>query len=535
MVVCAHPLASRVGVDILKRGGNAVDAAIAVQLALTVVFPEAGNIGGGGFMLYRKADGSLSALDYRERAPQKSARDMYLDSAGNVVDGLSTRGHLAVGVPGSVDGMITSHAKFGTLPWRDLVQPAVDLALNGHVLTEKAAAHINSIQEDLVKYNSVQPDFLLRTWAAGDTIRWTDLGHTLERIRDQGRDGFYKGKTAEDLLAEVERGKGILTQQDLDAYTSRWLTPVSARYREYTIHSMPPPSSGGIALIQMLKSIEPYSLKKWGHNSAETIHLLTEVQRRAFADRAVFLGDPDFYTVPTQALIDSAYVAQRMSTFDVTKASPSASIREGTPTGFEPTETTHISIIDAYGNAIAVTTTLNDWFGCRVVVAGSGFLLNNEMDDFSAKAGVPNAYGVTGSKGNEIQPGKTMLSSMTPTLIEKEGKLLMVVGSPGGPRIITAVFQTIVNVLEFNMPMQQAINEKRTHSQWLPDAIFAERGALSAKDSARLVSMGHAVNPLSALEDGLISIGRVDAVLVRKDGKLEAGADPRGDDAADGY
>ncbi|MCI0752044.1 MAG: gamma-glutamyltransferase [Flammeovirgaceae bacterium] len=535
MVVSAHPIASQIGVDIIHKGGNAVDAAIAVQFALTVVFPEAGNIGGGGFMVYRQADGGLSALDFRERAPAQSSRDMYLDSAGNVVEGLSTYGHLSSGIPGSVDGMIVSHQKYGSLPWRDLVQPAINLALNGHVLTEKASNHINDIQDDLRKYNSVMPEFLLREWHAGDTIKWENLGHTLERIRDQGRAGFYEGKTADDLVSEMKRGKGIITHDDLKNYKSRWLEPITANYKDYKIISMPPPSSGGIAVIQMLKSIEPYPIKEWGHNSAKTVHLLTEVERRAFADRSVYLGDPDFFNVPSKELIADSYIRQRMSDFSMERASVSSTIREGKIVGYESSETTHISIVDTQGNAVAITTTLNDWFGSRIVVAGSGFFLNDEMDDFSMKPGVPNVYGLIGGKGNEIQPGKTMLSSMTPTIIEKNGQLFMVVGSPGGSRIITSVFQTIVNVLEFDMTMQEAVNAKKIHSQWLPDAIFPEPGALLKDDSLRLVSMKHSVKQLSDLEERLTSLGRVDAVLKRADKKLEGGADPRGDDAARGY
>jgi gamma-glutamyltranspeptidase / glutathione hydrolase len=535
MVVCAHPLASAVGVDILKKGGNAVDAAIAVQFALTVVFPEAGNIGGGGFMLYRQHTGEMSALDYRERAPAAAHRDMYLDSAGNVMKDKSTRGHLSSGVPGSVDGMIAAHQKYGKLPWKDLIQPAIDLALNGFPLTQKASAHLNNIQEELLQYNTVKPAFLIRDWHEGDTIYWKELGHTLERIRDQGRAGFYEGKTADDLVAEIKRGGGIITHEDLKSYKSRWLDPIRSQYKEYTIVSMPPPSSGGIVLIQMLKSVEPYPLKEWKHNTARTFHILTEVNRRSFADRAVYLGDPDFFTVPVNQLIDTQYIKQRMQNFEEEKATPSKDVREGSIAGTEPTETTHISIVDKYGNAASVTTTLNDWFGSMVVVAGSGFFLNDEMDDFSMKPGVPNAYGVIGGKGNEIQPGKTMLSSMTPTIIEKDDKLFMVVGSPGGPRIITAVFQVILNVIEHDMPMQGAINAKRMHSQWLPDYLFIERGALSEKDSLALVSMGHSVQPLSVLEKSLTAIGRVDAILIRPDGKLEGGADPRGDDTAKGY
>lgn len=536
VVVCAHPVASQIGVDILRKGGNAVDAAVAVQLALTVAFPEAGNIGGGGFMILREANGKVATLDFREHAPAKAFRDMYLDSAGNVIDKLSTKGALASGIPGSIDGMVEMHKKYGKLPWKDLVQPAIDLALNGIVLTKREAGNMNAIQNDLVTYNSIVPTHLLSTWKEGDTIRWIELGHTLERIRDEGRKGFYEGKTADDVVAEINRGKGIITHEDLKNYKSRWLDPITSVYRGYNVISMAPPSSGGIVLIQLLKSIEPYPVGDWGHNSARAVHLFTEAERRAFADRAVHLGDPDFFDVQTNQLIDDAYVEERMSTFDADHATPSSIIREGTLASREPTETTHISIVDKDGMAISVTTTLNDWFGSRVVVAGSGFFLNNEMDDFSMKPGVPNQYGVTGAKGNEIQPGKTMLSSMTPAIVEKDGRLFMVIGSPGGPRIITAVFQVMVNVMDYNLGMQEAVDAKRIHSQWFPDAIFCEKGAISKEDSVTLTEMGHTVKPLYELERGLISVGRVDAILILPNGKKEAGADHnRGDNAAVGY
>jgi gamma-glutamyltranspeptidase/glutathione hydrolase len=529
MVVSAHPLASRVGVDILRKGGNAVDASVAVQFALTVVFPEAGNIGGGGFFLYRDTTGNAYSLDFREKAPLAATTDMYLDKEGDVIENLSRRGHKAAGVPGSVDGMVESHRRFGSLPWAQLVQPAIDLALNGVVLTEKEASNMNDIQEDLPKYNSVVPSYLVKEWKAGDTIRWEELGHTLERIRDSARAGFYNGKTAADLIAEMKRGGGLITQEDLDKYKSRWLEPVKGSYKDYTIVSMPPPSSGGITLLQMLSSVEDLPLSRWGHNDVRTIHAMVEAERRAYADRARFLGDPDFVDIPVSQMLNKDYVKERMKSFDKDKATPSAEVSGGPIPGYESTETTHISIIDKYGNAVAVTTTLNDWFGNRVVVAGSGFFLNDEMDDFSAKPGAPNMFGMIEGRANRIEPGKTMLSSMTPTFLLRKDKLFMVVGTPGGTTIITSVFQVILNVIEHGMGMQEAVTARRIHSQWVPDVVVPEVGSISDKDSARLASMGHSVRFRK-------NIGRVDAILVLPNGQLEGGADgTRGDDASDGY
>ena len=432
MVVTAQPLASQVGVDIMKKGGNAVDAAIAVHFALSVVFPAAGNIGGGGFMVVRMKDGSTAALDYREKAPGLATTNMYLDKDEHVIEGLSTDGHLASGVPGSVDGMIEAHKKFGSRPWPELIQPAIDLALNGFKISEREANWLNELQKDIEKYNTIKPAFLIREkWKADDSIKWTDLGHTLERIRDQGRAGFYEGKTAEDVVAEMKRGKGLISTEDLKNYHSVWRDPIIANYKEYKVISMPPSSSGGICVIQLLKAMEPYPVKEWGFNTPKTIHHMVEAERRVFADRSKYLGDPDFFKVPISQLIDDQYIDERMSTFNPEKATPSTEVLAGIIPGYESEETTHFSIVDPQGNAVAVTTTLNGWFGSNVVVAGSGFFLNNEMDDFSSKPGVPNMFGVTGGEANKIEPNKRMLSAMSPTIVEKDGKLVMVLHISG--------------------------------------------------------------------------------------------------------
>jgi len=529
MVVSAHPLASEVGVEILKKGGNAIDAAIAVQFALSVVYPAAGNIGGGGFMVVRKNDGSIYSLDFREKAPLKSSRDMYLDSTGQVIKDLSLKGHLASGVPGVVDGMDKAYQKFGTLDWEELIQPSINLARNGFQLTRKEALGLNNNQKTFIEVNTISPDFVLyEEWKAGDTIRYTDLAETLVRIKNNKRAGFYEGHTAELIVAEMQRGDGLISYEDLDSYEAIWREPIVGHYKDFKIISMGPPSAGGISFVQLLQMLEEFPLSEYNLDEAEYIHLLAEAEKRVYADRAKYLGDMDFYNVPIIQLLDSIYNRNRMMDFNPEKAKPSDDIYAGELGLNEHMETTHFSIVDPFGNAVAVTTTLNGGYGSKVFVAGAGFLLNNEMDDFSLKPGVPNMFGLIGGEANAIVPGKRMLSSMTPTIVEKNGDLYMVIGSPGGSKIITSVLQSFINVVEFGQSMQKAVTYKRFHHQWKPDHIMFESGRMDDEVKEDLLVMGHKL-----MVRGPYS--RVDAILVLEGGRLEGGADPRGDDAASGF
>lgn len=527
LVVSAHPSASKVGLEILKKGGNAVDAAVAVQFALAVVYPTAGNLGGGGFLVYRSATGELATLDFREKAPEKASRDMYLDASGNAIPEKSLFGHLAAGVPGSVDGMVKAHEKFGKLKWTDLLQPAINLAKNGFPVTEKQAEELNEMQEPFMKFNPGKSYFIKKNFKGGDIWIQEDLAKTLELIRDNGREGFYSGPVADHIVAEMTAGGGLISKEDLKNYQAQWREPLVGKYKDYKIITMPPVSSGGIALLQLLNSVESFPLKRFGHNSDSTMQVMIEAERRVYADRATHLGDPDFYKVPQKQLIDPSYSKMRMSTFNWDKATLSTDIKAG-EFPKESEETTHFSIVDREGNAVSLTTTLNGGYGSMVFVKGAGFLLNNEMDDFSVKPGAPNMYGLLGGEANSIVPGKRMLSSMTPTILEKNGDLFMVVGTPGGSTIITSVFQTILNVLEFDMNMQAAVNAKRFHHQWMPDEVVVEKGSPDSLTRKKLESKAYKFRERKA-------IGRVDAILKTPWGYYEGGADPRGDDTRMGW
>jgi len=536
MVATAHPEASQVGLDILKAGGNAVDAAVAVQFALSVVYPYAGNIGGGGFMMYRDQSGQSYTVDYREKAPAKATKDMYLDSLGNVRAGLSTSGHLASGVPGSVDGMAEAHKRFGKLSWAQVLQPAINLAQNGFPLSQRDALGLNRIKPELQRINPGKTYFLKTTlptdtvtWQKGDIMVQADLAKTLQRIQAQGRAGFYEGETARLLVEEMKRGNGIISEEDLKNYHAVWREPIKAKYKEYNVITMPPTSSGGVALVQLMRLTEQYPLRRWGWNKDSTVQVMIEAERRVYADRAKFLGDPDFVKVPVAQLTSPDYLKTRWTDFSFAKATDSKDVKGGTIPSYESTETTHFSIVDGAGNAVSITTTLNGGFGSRVVVGGGGFFMNNEMDDFSVKPGVPNMFGLIGNQANAIAPGKRMLSSMTPTILEKNGNLFMVVGTPGGSTIITSVYQTILNVVEHGMTMQQAVNALKFHHQWLPDKTTFENGAFSEPTIKTLQGRGFILEKLTN------TLGRMDCVLVRPDGSLEGASDPRADNTARGY
>jgi len=529
MVVSAREEASAIGAQILKKGGNAFDAMMATELALAVAYPYAGNIGGGGFMVYRKATGETGTLDYREKAPLRSSKDMYLDANKEVIPNLSTNGALAVGVPGTIAGVFAAHEKFGKLSVETIMKPVIALAKKGIVVTEKQTKQIAMYQKDIVAISGGKT-LMAQSFRLGDTIKYPALAATLTRIMNNGVAEFYQGETAQKIVACLQQHGGILSMEDLATYKVVWRKPIAFEYGNLKIISMAPPSSGGITLEQIMKMIEPYSVSKLGHNSEKYMQLLTEAERRAYADRNYFLGDPDFISIPKNQLVAKNYLKQRMKSFDWNKATLSSEVSHGNISITESNETTHYSIVDAEGNAVAVTTTLNGAYGSKLYDDELGFFFNNQMDDFSVKPGVPNSYGLIGAEANSIAPEKRMLSSMTPTIVEKKGKLFMVLGSPGGSTIITSVLQTILNVAEFKMGMQEAVNAPRFHHQWLPDEILLEPKRFSNQTIANLSDKGYHINIKTAPV-----IGKVDAILVLPSGKYEGGADQRGDDKAVGF
>ena len=524
-VTSAHPLASMVGAAIMKDGGNAFDAAIAVQFTLAVVYPGAGNIGGGGFLLSRNKEGVLMGIDYREAAPSKASRDMYLDDKGNPIDGMSKLGASAAGVPGSVAGMFSAHP-FAKKTMKQLLQPAYELAAGGFVITESEARSLNGERKNFIKYSAQASAFTRKeNWKAGDTLYQPELAATILRIQQNGKAGFYEGETAAMIVEEMKNSQGVISLEDLKMYTPKFRKPIEFDYRGHHIISFAPPSSGGILIAQMMQMIAPYPLTAMGANTFESVSLMVEAQRRAYADRAEHMGDPDFWKVPTTTLTSNAYAQERMKDFQPGVAGNSKMIQAGVAK--ESEETTHFSVIDEAGNMVSVTTTLNGGYGNKTIVGGAGFLLNNEMDDFSIKPGVPNMYGALGGEANSIQPGKRMLSSMTPTLVIKNNQPYITIGTPGGTTIPNQVYEGLVNIIDHNMSLKAAIDAPRFHHQHIPDNINVEAD-FPEKTINALKEKGYIVNKRYAF-------GRMDGIMILPNGNRVAAGDKRGDDSVAGY
>lgn len=526
MVASANSIATRVGVDVLERGGNAVDAAVAVGYVLAVTHPQAGNIGGGGFMLLRTKDGKTTAIDFREMAPSKASRDMFLDEKGNADSKKSLTSHLASGVPGTVAGFAMATEKYGTMPMSDLIQPALALAKDGFPVNQALADDLVQYGREVLLNNDRSRAIFFKSgdvpWSKGETLIQTDLAASLDLIAKQGADAFYKGPIAEQIANEMEKNGGLITKADLAGYKAVERQPVSGTYRGYEVYSMPAPSSGGIHIIQILNILENFDLKSMGQNSADAIHVMSEAMKFAYADRSEYLGDPDFVTVPVGALTSKEYAKNLAAKIDMNKARPSSEIRPGKLAPYESDQTTHYSVVDSQGNAVAVTYTLNTNFGSGIVAGNSGILLNNQMDDFSAKPGVPNVYGLIGGEANAVQAGKRPLSSMSPTIVTKDDQVFLVTGSPGGSRIITTVLQIVLNTLEFNMNIAEATNAPRIHHQWLPEEIRIEKGI--SPDTIRLLEKkGHKVSVKPTM-------GSTQSIVVTREGLFGA-ADPRTKDA----
>lgn len=524
-VVSARVEASKIGIEIMNQGGNAFDAMVATDLALSVCYPNAGNIGGGGFLVYRDKTGQVGSLDFREKAPSLAHEKMFLNSKGDVIKNKSIQGGLSVGVPGTVAGLFEVHSKLCTMPFEDLIQPAIDLARDGFVVTEKQAIGLNRYRADFISLNG-EETFYGRKFNSGDTIVNLDMAKTLEKIKLFGKDGFYKGKIADKIIKSIQSSGGIMTLKDLENYNAKWRAPLSFEYKNLKIHSMGLPSSGGICLAQIMAMIAPYDIGQYTPHSNEAIQLMVESERRSFSDRSKFLGDPDFNTVQVDLLLNQSYLDKRMSSFSFSSATASKDLNPGDIFWQESDQTTHYSIVDLEGNAVSVTTTLNASYGSKLFVEDGGFFLNNEMDDFSIKTGVANMYGLIGGESNKIAPNKRMLSSMSPTIVEENGELALILGSPGGSSIITSVLQVILNVFEFDMGIKQAVNAPRFHHQWLPEYIDLEPNTFNSEIIQELTKKGYLID---RKRDRLI--GRVDAIRITPNRDIIPAPDPRGDDA----